>query len=45
MLREYLRRWAWEVKYFFEGVTLDSSTEELLRIAPGFPVFRVTEAK
>ncbi|MFI6158136.1 nitroreductase family deazaflavin-dependent oxidoreductase [Kitasatospora sp. NPDC051170] len=45
VLREYLRRWAWEVKYFFEDVTVDSPTEELLRIAPGFPVFRVTEVE
>ncbi|MFJ9777054.1 nitroreductase family deazaflavin-dependent oxidoreductase [Kitasatospora sp. NPDC101157] len=42
VLREYLRRWKWEVGYFFEGVDAGSPTGELLRIAPGFPVFRVT---
>lgn len=44
VLRQYLKRWAWEVGYFFEGVTADSPEEELERIAPGFPVFRVTAA-
>ncbi|MFH9347650.1 nitroreductase family deazaflavin-dependent oxidoreductase [Kitasatospora sp. NPDC017646] len=42
VLREYLRRWKWEVGYFFDGLDADSPTEELLRIAPGFPVFRIT---
>ncbi|MFD8702810.1 nitroreductase family deazaflavin-dependent oxidoreductase [Kitasatospora sp. NPDC059648] len=42
VLREYLRRWKWEVGYFFEGIDADSPTGELLRIAPGFPVFRIT---
>ncbi|MEU4115199.1 nitroreductase family deazaflavin-dependent oxidoreductase [Kitasatospora sp. NPDC028055] len=41
VLRAYLRRWKWEVGYFFEGIDADSSTADLLRIAPGFPVFRV----
>lgn len=42
VLRAYLRRWKWEVGYFFEDIDADSPTPELLRIAPGFPVFRVT---
>jgi deazaflavin-dependent oxidoreductase (nitroreductase family) len=42
VLRHYLKRWAWEVGYFFEGVTADSPEEDLERIAPGFPVFRIT---
>ena len=41
VLRAYLKRWAWEVGRFFEGVKASSSDAELLRVAPGFPVFRV----
>jgi F420H(2)-dependent quinone reductase len=41
ILREYLRRWKFEVGMFFGGVSADSSDEELLRIAPDHPVFRV----
>jgi deazaflavin-dependent oxidoreductase (nitroreductase family) len=41
ILREYLRRWGWEVGKFFDGVTKDATDDELLAIAPGFPVFRV----
>ena len=39
VLREYLKRWGWEVGRFFEGVTKDSTDDELAAIAPGFPVF------
>jgi deazaflavin-dependent oxidoreductase (nitroreductase family) len=41
VLREYLRKWAWEVGRFFEGVDKGASDAELLAIAPGFPVFRL----
>jgi deazaflavin-dependent oxidoreductase (nitroreductase family) len=41
VLREYLRKWAWEVGRFFEGVDKDSPDSRLLEIAPGFPVFRI----
>ncbi|MBC7302155.1 MAG: nitroreductase family deazaflavin-dependent oxidoreductase [Nocardia sp.] len=41
MLRLYLEKWGWEVGKFFEGVTKDSTDEELTAIAPGFPVFRL----
>lgn len=41
VLRIYLKRWGWEVGRFFEGVTKDSTDEELAAIAPGFPVFRI----
>ncbi|MEZ0066413.1 deazaflavin-dependent oxidoreductase (nitroreductase family) [Streptacidiphilus sp. MAP12-20] len=44
ILREYLRRWAWEVGYFFGDINADSPAEELERVAPGFPVFRITAA-
>jgi deazaflavin-dependent oxidoreductase (nitroreductase family) len=42
ILRAYLKRWKAEVGVFFEGVGPDSSDEELARIAPKHPVFRVT---
>jgi deazaflavin-dependent oxidoreductase (nitroreductase family) len=42
VLRAYLKRWAWEVGMFFEGINADSTDEQLLGIAPGFPVFRVS---
>ena len=41
ILREYLRRWKWEVGAFFAGVGADSSDEELRRIASDHPVFRI----
>ena len=39
VLRQYLQRWGWEVGKFFDGVTKNSSDDELAAIAPGFPVF------
>jgi deazaflavin-dependent oxidoreductase (nitroreductase family) len=42
ILREYLRRWKWEVGQFFGGVGPDSSDEELRLIAPDHPVFRIS---
>jgi deazaflavin-dependent oxidoreductase (nitroreductase family) len=41
ILREYLRRWSWEVGKFFDGVTADSSEDDLRRIAPDHAVFRI----
>ncbi|MFE5140709.1 nitroreductase family deazaflavin-dependent oxidoreductase [Streptomyces fagopyri] len=41
LLRAYLKRWKAEVGVFFKGVGPDSSDEELRRIAPDHPVFRV----
>ena len=41
VLRAYLKRWKWEVGMFFENITPDSTDEQLMGIAPGFPVFRV----
>ncbi len=41
ILRDYLRRWKWEVGQFFDGVGPDSPPDELARIAPDHPVFRV----
>jgi deazaflavin-dependent oxidoreductase (nitroreductase family) len=41
VLREYLRVFGWEVGRFFEGVTAQATDEQLVAIAPGFPVFRI----
>jgi deazaflavin-dependent oxidoreductase (nitroreductase family) len=41
ILRAYLDRWKWEVGQFFGGVGADSPSEELRRIAPDHPVFRI----
>jgi deazaflavin-dependent oxidoreductase (nitroreductase family) len=41
VLRAYLKRWKVEVGVFFGGVGPDSSAEELSRIAPDHPVFRL----
>ncbi|NUP35316.1 MAG: nitroreductase family deazaflavin-dependent oxidoreductase [Streptomycetaceae bacterium] len=41
LLRAYLRTWKMEVGAFFDGVGPDASDDELRRIAPGYPVFRV----
>jgi deazaflavin-dependent oxidoreductase (nitroreductase family) len=41
ILRDYLRRWKWEVGTFFEGTGADSSDEELRRIAPKHPIFKI----
>jgi deazaflavin-dependent oxidoreductase (nitroreductase family) len=42
LLREYLRRWKFEVGMFFEGVGPDAPDARLLDIAPGYPVFEIT---
>ncbi len=44
ILREYVRRWGWEVGKFFEGVDKNATDEQLAAIASGFPVFRVESA-
>jgi deazaflavin-dependent oxidoreductase (nitroreductase family) len=41
ILREYLRRWKWEVGQFFGGVGHDSPSADLAQIAPDHPVFRI----
>jgi deazaflavin-dependent oxidoreductase (nitroreductase family) len=42
LLRAYLEKWKWEVGQFFGGVGPDASEEELRRIAPDHPVFRIS---
>jgi deazaflavin-dependent oxidoreductase (nitroreductase family) len=44
LLRAYLKKWKFEVGVFFGGVGPDSSDEELRRIAPDHPVFRLTRS-
>jgi hypothetical protein len=39
IIREYIRRWKAEVGMFFEGIDETSTDEQLLAVAPGFPVF------
>jgi deazaflavin-dependent oxidoreductase (nitroreductase family) len=45
ILREYLKRWKFEVGVFFDGVDANAPTEKLREIAPGYPVFRVEPAE
>jgi deazaflavin-dependent oxidoreductase (nitroreductase family) len=44
VLRAYLKKWKVEVGAFFGGVGPDSSDEELLRVAPDHPVFRLSSS-
>jgi deazaflavin-dependent oxidoreductase (nitroreductase family) len=44
ILREYLRRWKMETGVFFGGLSTGASDEELRRIAPEHPVFRIEPA-
>lgn len=41
ILRAYLAKWKWEVGAFFDGVGPDSTEDELRRIAPNHPIFRI----
>jgi deazaflavin-dependent oxidoreductase (nitroreductase family) len=41
VLREYLRRWGWEVGKFFEGLDAKATDEQMATAAPEFPVFRI----
>lgn len=45
LLREYLKRWKFEVGMFFGGVSAESADAELRRIAPDHPVFKVVESQ
>ena len=44
ILRAYLKRWKAEVGVFFGGVGAESSEEELHRISPDHPIFRIEAA-
>jgi deazaflavin-dependent oxidoreductase (nitroreductase family) len=41
ILRAYLRRWRMETGVFFDGTSADSPEDDLRRIAPRHPVFRI----
>jgi deazaflavin-dependent oxidoreductase (nitroreductase family) len=43
ILRAYLTRWKAEVGVFFDGVSGNSTDEELRRIAPDHPVFLLSD--
>ncbi len=43
LLRAYLKKWKFEVGAFFDGVGPDSADDDLRRIAPDHPVFRVNQ--
>jgi deazaflavin-dependent oxidoreductase (nitroreductase family) len=45
LLRAYLEKWAWEVGAFFEGVDAKAPDEDLRRIAPRHPVFRISSRR
>ncbi len=42
ILRAYLKRWKMEVGVFFDGVSATSPPNEVERIAPNHPVFRLS---
>jgi deazaflavin-dependent oxidoreductase (nitroreductase family) len=42
LLRAYLKKWKWESGQFFGGVGPDAPEEELRRIAPDHPVFKIS---
>ena len=44
LLRAYLQKWKWEAGAFFGGVGPDSTDDELRRIAPDHPAFRISQA-
>ena len=44
ILREYLRRWGWEVGQFFEGLDKNATDDQLQAVSAGFPVFEVAPA-
>jgi deazaflavin-dependent oxidoreductase (nitroreductase family) len=44
IVRAYLKRFSFEVGMFFKGVKADSPEDDLTRIAPDHPVFRIEPA-
>jgi deazaflavin-dependent oxidoreductase (nitroreductase family) len=42
ILREYLRRWGFEVGKFFDGLDRNASDEQLAGVAACFPVFEIS---
>ncbi|MGZ4603847.1 MAG: nitroreductase family deazaflavin-dependent oxidoreductase [Kineosporiaceae bacterium] len=44
IIREYLRRWKFEVGMFFEGIDENATDDQIRAIAPSFPVFSLEAA-
>jgi hypothetical protein len=44
LLRAYVKKWAWELGAFFQGVGADAPDEDLRGIAPPHPVFRISRS-
>ncbi|MEO7125653.1 MAG: nitroreductase/quinone reductase family protein [Nakamurella sp.] len=44
ILRAYLKKWAFEVGMFFDGINADSPDADLARIATRHPIFRIITA-
>lgn len=42
VIRAYVDAWYWEVGKFVEGLDRSSTDADILTVAPGMPVFRVT---
>jgi rhamnogalacturonyl hydrolase YesR len=45
ILRAYLKHWRWEVGVFFDGVDAKAPESKLREIAPGYPIFRIEQAR
>ena len=45
ILRAYLKKWKFEVGVFFDGVDAKAPEEKLREIAPGYPIFRIDQAR
>lgn len=43
VIRAYLKKWAWEVGAFFEGLSWRSPDDDVRAVASGFPVFRILD--
>jgi hypothetical protein len=41
VLREYFRKWGWEVSAYFDGLTKNPDDEQLAAVAPGVPTFHI----
>jgi deazaflavin-dependent oxidoreductase (nitroreductase family) len=45
ILRQYLKKWKFEVGVFFDGVNAKAPEAKLREIAPGYPIFRIEPAQ
>ena len=45
IVRAYLDRWGWEVGQLFEGLDRHATVDEVLSVAPDFPVFALAEPR